>query len=137
MFEELAAAHACGLAPDELYAMVTDTPARMLCLPEGAGTLAAGAPADWIALRDRGGTPAEALLDEPILEAVFLAGRPHLLSEQLARSYPQLSGELTPLRVGERNYWLQADVRGLLKRTRAALGANIALNGAAVTEWSP
>ena len=132
MFEELASAQAFGASPDELYSMVTDAPARMLRLWSGAGTLEPGAPADWIALRDRGLAPCEALLEGPELELAFVAGEPKLVSQRLADEAPELTEGLTPIRYGHCKFWVCADASGLVERARAALGGEVRLGGVAV-----
>ena len=129
LFEELACAADCGTPPEALYAMVTETPVRMLRLP--------ARPDDWVLLRDRGRKPCEALLDEPALEAVFVDGRASLLSEGLAKAHPGLAEGLEPLRYGGGRYRVRADVSGLLERARAALGPEIRLGGAPISEAAP
>lgn len=137
MWDELAAAHAQGVPPDALYAMATAAPARMLRLQSGAGTLDSGAPADWIALRDRGLSPCETLLDRPQLELAFVGGEPRLVSARLARERPELAAGMTAIRYEDAAYWVRADCPALLARARQALGAQISLGGVNVSEAAP
>ena len=132
MFEAFGCAAAQGVPPPKLYSMVTGGPARILRLPSGAGTLAAGAPADWIALRDHGCEPCEALLGEPELELAVGGGVAMLVSDSLAEAYPQLAEGMTKLTYWGSAYWVRTDVPALLARARAELGEEVRLGGGPV-----
>ena len=133
MFEALAYAVGRGVSPGRVYSMVTEAPARLLRLPPGAGTLAANASADWVALRDYGYEPGEAICCEPDLELVCVAGVVMLVSEALARAYPQLAEGMRALQYREQGFWVRADVAGLIERAQAELRCDLRLAGCAVT----
>lgn len=121
------------VAAERLYGMVTDTAARILRLTDGEGAIRKDGVADLLILPDRGGRPAEALLNlQP--EAVFIGGRIKLISLQLAqRLAPHLIGNLQPLRVEGRGQWLiDCNVPMLLDACNRALGGKPQLAGRAV-----
>lgn len=69
--------------PIRLYPMVAADAARILRLESGAGFIKSGGVADLLVVRDRGQTPAEALIElQP--ELVFVGGRINLISDKAA-----------------------------------------------------
>jgi hypothetical protein len=66
--------------------MTTETPARVLRLPHGEGTIQAGGVADLLLFRDRGLTPAQTLLAQAP-EAVVVGGVPQMVSADLATAW--------------------------------------------------
>ncbi len=133
LFDELAAAVEIGVSPSTALAMVTSRAAKVLRLSEGSGTLNPGAPADLIVLRDRGLSPAEALLGRPRenLLMVMLGGQVRLLADGFDPGCA--AGALAPIVYGGRRYRVAAPVAELLGRARAALGPNVRLAGKQVT----
>ncbi|MGZ4816020.1 MAG: amidohydrolase family protein, partial [Terriglobales bacterium] len=91
IFEEIQNALALGVPAAAIYSMVTSRPCSILRLKNGEGRIVAGTPADMLAVRHLGGTPAETLCsaDAPSLQAVLLAGRPIVMTEEIAQRGPQ------------------------------------------------
>jgi cytosine/adenosine deaminase-related metal-dependent hydrolase len=125
LLDELRVAAGTGLAsPEELLNMVTTRAAAILQLGDGRGTLAEGAPADLVLLRDRGGPPAEVLLDSTPADValVTVGGRPRLaspaLARQLALGEPNACIDCTPK-------WLDRDVSTLRDRIGRAAGPDV------------
>jgi hypothetical protein len=60
-------------------------------LKNGEGRIVAGTPADILAVPHEGGTPAETLCaaDAHSLDAVFLAGRPIVMTDEMAERGPE------------------------------------------------
>lgn len=95
------------LSPARLYRMVTTVAARILRLEAGQGTVRQGAPADLIALRDMGLTPAETLLQARTVDLVIRRGRLRLVSARMAGRLPaRLLQGLSPLRLAGRGRFL-------------------------------
>jgi cytosine/adenosine deaminase-related metal-dependent hydrolase len=123
MIDELRVAHAqCGARAEELYAMVTEDAARILRI---------GATGDFVAVEDRGQTPAEALLNlQP--ELVIVAARIHLISEQLALRLK--TTDFHWIHVEGRGSWLTPfDAPAFLRSAQKALGPEVRLAGRRVT----
>ncbi len=117
MADELRTAHSLGVAPAELYRMVTSTPASILGL-ENAGV------ADFVAVIDRGQTPAEALLDlSPRM--VMLEGRIKLLAADLDAGLPLSTLHLE----GRGDYLVDADLPWLHAQASQSLGPDYMLAG--------
>jgi cytosine/adenosine deaminase-related metal-dependent hydrolase len=115
-----------------LYRMVTTEAARILRLRRGEGTLAPGATADILVLRDSGLTPAEALLQMTFanLHAVILAGRVQLASPEFLRRLPsRVIRQLEPLEVDGHLLWVRAPIRALAKTAQHFLGSDVTLGG--------
>lgn len=115
----------CGIASQRLYSMVTDTPAAILRLRNGEGSIKASARADLIAIRDTGRSPAEALstLSASDVELVLRDGRVQLASEEMLVRLPSAARDgLEPLFVGGFTRWLRAPVKHLLEEAEKILG---------------
>ena len=120
LFDEIRAAHDTGLASsDELLAMVTTTPSRILRLPPGAGTLRVGARADLIVLADTGISPAQTLLQSrpADLELVLVGGEVQLAG----RGRTHLHANLL---IDGREKYLRGNVARLKSRIVRRLGSN-------------
>jgi cytosine/adenosine deaminase-related metal-dependent hydrolase/ubiquinone/menaquinone biosynthesis C-methylase UbiE len=119
------AAAECGLSPQRLYSLVTDSAASVLRLREGEGLIRPGAGADLIAVKDRPGEPAEVLgsLTSRDIELVLLSDRVQLASPAI---FEGLSTEdrrgLEPLSVDGDVRWLRAPVHDLLWEAEQVLG---------------
>ncbi len=126
MADELSTASQHGVTPEELYRMVTSTPASILRLRDGRGWIRHGGAADLVAVEDHGQTPAEALLElRP--KMVMTAGRIRLLSGSLPRA---VAGPLNHIHVeGRGDYYVDVDVRHLDAEARHALGSDYTLAG--------
>jgi cytosine/adenosine deaminase-related metal-dependent hydrolase len=135
MADELRVARAQGAPAEDLYKMVTTGPAAILQLEGGAGTLADGARADFIAVGDSGQRPADALMNL-VPEIVFLGGRLNLVSTRLAAKLPKrLLRHFQRIELEGRGEWLVPfDISRLLRKARAAIGNEIRLAGKRVTQ---
>jgi len=120
-----------GLHGSVLYRMVTEQAARVLCLPGGAGRIAAGGPADLVAVPDTRRAPSAALLACVTPRLVTVGGRIRLIACDLARQLPASALEgFHPLTVeGRETVLVKADVPRLHARASASLGGAIRLAG--------
>jgi cytosine/adenosine deaminase-related metal-dependent hydrolase len=121
------AIHRCGIPPESAYRMVTTSPASILRLGNGEGSIRQFGVADLIAVRDAGTTPAEQLctLSAEDIELVMIGGRVQLASEALMERLPaRVKHGLEPLFVCGIVRWLRAPVRELLHAAKKALGKN-------------
>jgi cytosine/adenosine deaminase-related metal-dependent hydrolase len=117
----------CGISPERAYRMVTTIPAQILRLEDDEGTIKESGVADFIAVRDTGGTPADTLrnLSMQDIEFVMIGGRVQLASEIVFERLPISKRHgLEPLSIGPATRWLRAPVNDLLLRTEEALGKN-------------
>jgi cytosine/adenosine deaminase-related metal-dependent hydrolase len=116
LLDEMQAAHRCGMAPDEIYRMVTEAPARMLQLRlEGDG--------DLIAISDQGLSPAETLLAGRGPELAIVKGRIRLISPELATRAGGSWLRFTRIRIdGRDEVLLDAGVPGIYRRATRVLG---------------
>jgi cytosine/adenosine deaminase-related metal-dependent hydrolase len=91
IFAEIQNALSLGVPPEAIYSMVTSRPCSILRLKNGEGRIVAGTPADILAVPHEGGTPAETLCaaDAHSLDAVFLAGRPIVMTDEMAERGPE------------------------------------------------
>jgi adenine deaminase len=118
-----------GISADEIYSMVTTTPAQALRLREGQGTIRAGGVADLIVVKDEGQTPAEALAKlDPQL--VLIGGRIMLASDR----FEELTGaDSYPIGIEGRGRWrIRANIPRLYALASSALGSEIRLAGRSV-----
>jgi cytosine/adenosine deaminase-related metal-dependent hydrolase len=127
----------CGISPERAYRMVTTIPAQILRLEDDEGTIKESGVADFIAVRDTGGTPADTLQTPSMqgIEFVMIGGRVQLASETVLErlSHSDRSG-LERLSIGQATRWLRAPVGDLLRRTEEALGKNeVRLGGRALS----
>jgi cytosine/adenosine deaminase-related metal-dependent hydrolase len=115
----------CEISPERAYRMVTTIPAQILRLEDGEGAIRESGVADFIAIRDTGGTPANRLQTLAIcdIEFVMIGGRVQLASETVFERLPTSARHgLEPLSVGPVIRWLRAPVVDLLRRTEKVLG---------------
>jgi cytosine/adenosine deaminase-related metal-dependent hydrolase len=117
----------CGVSPERAYRMVTTIPAQILRLEDAEGSIEESGVADFIAVRDTGGTPADMLqaLSMEDIEFVMIGGRVQLASETVFERLPlsERNG-LEPLSIGVSTRRLRAPVVDLLRRTEEVLGKN-------------
>jgi cytosine/adenosine deaminase-related metal-dependent hydrolase/ubiquinone/menaquinone biosynthesis C-methylase UbiE len=119
------AAAKCGLSPQRLYSLVTDSAASTLKLNRGEGSIRTGFPADLIAVRDQHRDPAEILcsLSASDIELVLSDGRVMLASESVFANLPlEDRAGLEPLSVDGNIRWLRAPVKDLLQEAEHILG---------------
>jgi len=130
LIDEIRLAQAtAGISADEIYSMVTTTPAQALRLREGQGTIRAGGVADLIVVEDEGQTPAEALAKlDPQL--VLIGGRIMLASDR----FEELTGaDSYPIGIEGRGRWrIRANIPRLYALASSALGSEIRLAGRSV-----
>jgi hypothetical protein len=116
----------CHLSPDQVYRMVTESPAKLLRLQDKEGTIQISGAADLVAVLDDGRNAATKLstLSVEDVEFVMVRGQVRLASEAVwKRLPPQVKSELSPLQIGEQIRWLRAPVHELLCEAEAVLGA--------------
>ena len=136
LLDELHAARSASrLSRGDLYRMVTEEAAQVLRLEKGAGRVSEGGPADLVAVRDQGRTPAATLcgLVSRGPEMVMVAGQIKLVSPSLAVQLPAfVHRRLYPLAVEGRGKTLvDADVPELHRRATRVLGPEILVAGKA------
>jgi cytosine/adenosine deaminase-related metal-dependent hydrolase len=118
------------LSNEQIFEMVTTSPARILRLPDGAGQLRHGSPADLVVIRDTGKDPCDCLTDlRP--ELVIVAGRIRLISRLLLTANPHLiRSQLYEVSVPERGDWfVDVDMPALRRSTEQVLGSDFRLAG--------
>jgi cytosine/adenosine deaminase-related metal-dependent hydrolase len=119
------AADTCGLFPQRLYSLVTDSAASTLKLNHGEGSIRPGFPVDLVAVRDQHRDPAEILcsLSASDIQLVLSAGRVMLASEPVFARLPlEDRAGLEPLSVDGTIRWLRAPVKDLLQEAEDILG---------------
>jgi cytosine/adenosine deaminase-related metal-dependent hydrolase len=111
MIDELRVARQIsGLSEARLYRMTTETPARVLRLPHGEGTIQAGGVADLLLFRDRGLTPARTLLSQ-VPEAVLVGGELQMVSEDLATAWRASPSRFHPVTIrGRGTMYLRSEI---------------------------
>jgi hypothetical protein len=116
--------------------MVTETPAAILRLEDGEGTLDISRPADLIAVRDTGEDAVERLrtLSMTDIELVMIRGQIQLASEAVWKLLPpQIKHDLEALWIEGTIRWLRAPIKKLLQEAEAVLGSGeVRLGGRAV-----
>lgn len=118
------AAKACGLSPQKLYSLVTESPSSVLRI-DGGGSIRPERHADIFAVRDRDGEAADILcsLSANDIELVVLEGRVQLASESIFNRLSQCDREgLEPLSIDGNIRWLRAPIRDLLHEAEEVLG---------------
>ena len=116
----------CDVSAEAAYRMVTETPAAMLRLCNGEGSISVSARADLIAIRDTDRDAAECLrnLSAADVELVMIGGRVQLASPAMLDRLPRLMTDgLEPLSFGGTIRWLRAPVRQLFDNAAEVLGA--------------
>jgi cytosine/adenosine deaminase-related metal-dependent hydrolase len=125
LLEELRVAKSTGMAmPEELLEMVTTSAASIFHLPDGAGTLEEGAPADLFLLPDSGKSAVEALLNATPAEVALVTvdGEPRLANEDVSEKFG-----LKELNVMVENVpkWICGNVAELKSRIQQVVGLDI------------
>ncbi len=134
LLDELrAAGTAAKVSAARLYSMVTEDAARILRLDHGAGTVAEGAHADLMVLRDQNRTPAASLLGTRTgeMELILVAGRPRLISPEFLPQLPVLMRRrLRPIVIeGGRKTFLDVNLPRLFREATRVLGPDLRLAG--------
>jgi hypothetical protein len=126
----------CGISPDAAYRMVTESPAAVLRLGHGEGSIKMFGVADLVAIRDMGGDLADRLpaLSLKDVEFVMIGGRVQLSSAVIWQRLPLDAREgLEPLWIDGTIRWLRVPVRELLREAEEALGVGrVRLGGRSV-----
>ena len=134
------AAESIGLPVEQLYSLVTTRAAQALRLKSGEGNLRVGAPADFIAVRDTGQSPARRLanLHYRDVELVVIGGQVQLASARLLPRLPRLvTTGLRPLDVEGEVRWIRAPLHRLFAEARKHLPGEISLGGRKVRHGLP
>ena len=133
LLDEIRFAHEIlGMNGVSLYRMTTLEAARILRLRNGEGRLETGSRADFIAVRDTGGSPAERLLSLSWrdVQLVVIGGRVQLASPAILHHLPtSMSCGLHPLWVEDQTRWLRAPVPSLWEQTQTHRGGDLRMNG--------
>jgi cytosine/adenosine deaminase-related metal-dependent hydrolase len=133
LLDEVRSAHGMLKMPAaEVYARVTQQPARLLGLRNGEGAFRVSGLADLIAVRDTGMTPAETLatLSYRDVELVLLGGSVQLVSAEFRQRLPASAWEgLQPLSIEGIVRWIRAPLDRLFEETVAHLHGDICLGG--------
>jgi Amidohydrolase family len=115
----------CGVPTDNAYRMVTEAPAVVLRLRDGAGGIKVGGVGDLIAVRDTGCDAAAMLstLSMHDVEFVMIGGRVQLASEAIWERLPlQVKDGLEALWIDGTVRWLRTPVEALLRQSEEVLG---------------
>jgi cytosine/adenosine deaminase-related metal-dependent hydrolase/SAM-dependent methyltransferase len=129
-----------GLGADELYSLVTTRAAEVLRLKSGEGTIRVGSLADFIAVRDDGGSPAHRLatLTYRDVEFVVIGGQVQLASAAVLARLPRLIRTgLRPLDIDGEIRWIRAPLNRLFAEARNHLPGEIKLGGRTVRHGCP
>jgi cytosine/adenosine deaminase-related metal-dependent hydrolase/ubiquinone/menaquinone biosynthesis C-methylase UbiE len=142
LLDEVRIAAGAGVAPEELFAQVTTSAAEVFHLEDSRGRIRVDGPADLVAVRDTGNSPAERLAEMSFrdVELVLVSGRVHLASaEMMSRLPEELSQGLRPIAVEGEARWVRAPLGHLFKDAVRELGCDIRLGGKSVehisTSW--
>lgn len=114
-----------GYASEQALAMATTNPAAALRLPEGSGTLDAGAPGDCVVLRGKYPTDPHRSLLEAELAEVFLVvrdGVPVYGDEQLEPIFTELGLIFDRVSIGGSRKIVVGQMKKLLESIRATVG---------------
>ncbi len=117
-----------GLGAEEIYKMVTTTPARIMRFSGGQGQIAERGAADLVAVADIGQTPAEAVA-ELSPEMVIVRGRIMLASHRLHSSIPALKGFRSICIEGRGSWMIRADIPAFYAAASNAIGSDVRLSG--------
>ena len=124
--------HKIGLDANSLYEMVTSKSAQVLRLRKGEGHIRPNSTADFIAVRDKGFTPAETIaqLVWEQVELVIISGRVQLASPFLYHRLPDaLKQGMEVLEIDGRRRWIRAPIDSLLTKAKSILGSDVRLGG--------
>jgi hypothetical protein len=112
--------------------MVTSKSAQVLRLRKGEGHIRPNSTADFIAVRDKGFTPAETIaqLVWEQVELVIISGRVQLASPFLYHRLPDaLKQGMEVLEIDGRRRWIRAPIDSLLTKAKSILGSDVRLGG--------
>lgn len=111
--------------PERVYAMVTANAANILRLDPGFGAIQADGPADLMVLKDSGQSPAEALAQGLMPEAVLIRGELRCFSSAIEpRLRPLIQAAFVPVTLeGRGTRWVDVPIEEMLRDTVPHLGA--------------
>jgi cytosine/adenosine deaminase-related metal-dependent hydrolase/ubiquinone/menaquinone biosynthesis C-methylase UbiE len=131
LLDEIRWAHIeASVSAEELFRMVVTRPPTVFRFTDGRGAIRPGAPADLIAVRDSGKSPAETLvtISSSDIELVVIGSRVQLASEAILERLPgNLSSGLCPLEVDGQIRYVRGPLGSLCGITSQTLGCNIPL----------
>jgi cytosine/adenosine deaminase-related metal-dependent hydrolase len=119
------AAEEAGVPAEQLYAMVTNRPAKVFRLGGGEGCFRVSGVADFIALRDRGQDPADAIahLSCANVELVMVRGRVQLARTPILERLPlPLRNGLEAIEIDGDTVWVRGPVAQMFASASAVLG---------------
>jgi cytosine/adenosine deaminase-related metal-dependent hydrolase len=125
LLDEIQFARQLGVSPEELYALVTGSAARVLRLCNGEGHIQQGGVADLLVVRDSGNSPAGRLssLSGTEIDMVLKAGEVLLASEAVSKQLPStLWKGLWRVSYNDMNWSLGVDVGRHWRATVPILG---------------
>jgi cytosine/adenosine deaminase-related metal-dependent hydrolase len=137
LLDEIRTAHnGERVAADEIYAMVTESAAAILRLNDGEGRIQVGSTANLIAFREQGTSPAETLVHADLsqIELVMVAGKPQLVSAEMAGRWPQALLEgFEWISVGGTRRMIRAPICRLMDEVSRRLSGPVRLAGKEVS----
>ena len=114
-----------GISTSTAFQMVTRTPASLLRLKDGEGSIRESGLADLVAVRDTGQDPADRMqtLSMTDIELVMMRGVVMLASESVMNRLPFSAKQgLEPLSIDGTIRWLRAPVSALMHQAEEVLG---------------
>ncbi|MFB3920156.1 MAG: amidohydrolase family protein [Terriglobia bacterium] len=129
------ASHTTSVGSHRLYGMVTEEAARVLQLGDGEGRLEVGSVGDVVAVRDKGGTPADILAASSVedVELTIVAGNPQSMSDEYLNRFPSDSWiGFSAMQTGGVKRWVRAPLARLFEETSAHLPLPVRLAGRSV-----
>ena len=139
-FDELREASACSdFSAQELYRLVTSSPAKLLHLRNGEGRVAIGGVADFIAVRGADSTGAETLssISAADIELVICRGKVMLASAAMIERCPvEARSGLLPMELEGVLRWVRAPLGRLFADAATHLGCDLMLGGKRVRHVS-
>jgi len=121
-----------GVCEEQLYSFVTTSAADVLRLHDGQGTLRVDALADFVAVCDKGLSPAKTLatLSWRDVELVVVGGRVHMAALDMYRRLPEtLTSPLLPLEIEGELRWIRAPLPRLYSDASRHLSREVELGG--------
>jgi cytosine/adenosine deaminase-related metal-dependent hydrolase len=121
------------MAPEEIFNLVTSSPASILKLRDDTAHIVPGAPANLFAVRSSPLSPAEHLVsvDWRDIELVIVAGTIRLVSDEILERIPtSLRNHLEPLSIDRAIRWIDSPIASLFEAAANVIGAeNMSING--------
>jgi adenine deaminase len=129
LLDEVRLAHCeTGIPAGALYRMLGKRAASTFHLHDGEGSIRPNATADFVAVRDRGLSPADTLasLATSDVQLVMVRGRVQLASEEILPRLPaDAAAGLSPVEVDSQVRWIRAPLPHLFREAQRVLGPEI------------